>query len=156
MKPVTGLILLLASLLASTVPSQAQTPSDTFIPPSPIIGSWSFQTDEYREGTCKMSGKMSIRKTSEANAFTCSFVSIEKCDGSDRWVVEQTCEVSKHDKELTISSQIVNFLEAREFTGSYAADHFVLNIASKHLMTGSLVSAVRAPVEFRRDKENLS
>ncbi len=104
-----------------------------------------------------MTGRMSIRSsTVSPNAFTCSFVSVEDCNGLDPWVVEQSCEAEKRDAELTISSRIVSFLEAKEFTGSYAPDHFVLNINSKSQMTGALISAIKAPVEFRREKENLS
>ena len=155
-KQTFGLVALIATLLASAAPSSAQDKPKTFATPSSIIGNWTFQTAKYRDSTCQMSGRMSIKPSITPSAFTCSFTAIEECAGADRWVVEQTCEAVKRNADLTISSQIVNFLESKEFTGSYAADHFVLKINNKHLMTGSLVSAVKAAVEFRREEENLS
>ena len=145
-----GLILIMSALLASANPAAAE---DV---PASISGTWAFETSDYRDGTCRMSGKMHIRPSKSQTNLTCSFTAIEECAGSDRWVVEQTCAASRRDTELSISSKIVSFLEAKEFTDSYAPDHFLLNVINKERMTGSLVSAIRAPVEFWREEENLS
>ena len=150
-------------LLALTAfPSNGQdsgedkTERETFVGPPPVVGSWKFQSSRYRADSCVMSGNMYIRQTSSANVFKCSFTAIEDCDGQDKWVVEQTCEATLGDGRLGIKSEIVNFLQAKEFTASYAPDHFALTVDNRELMTGSLVSAVVAPVEFRRQADNLS
>ena len=103
-----------------------------------------------------MSGNMSIRPTNNSEVFSCSFTAVEDCQGQDKWVVEQTCKAVSRDGRVSIKSSIVNFLEAKAYTASYAPDHFALNVVSKELMTGSLVSAVTAAVEFRRDADNVS
>jgi len=112
------LFCLTAAMLTGAIigaPASAQGGSDTFIGPSPIVGSWSFRTVPYRQDTCVMSGNMSIRPTNNSEVFSCSFTAVEDCQ-----------------------------------------DHFALNVVSKELMTGSLVSAVTAAVEFRRDADNVS
>lgn len=147
---------LLFAFVATPVYAQEQGEPGTFIGPSPIIGSWSFHSAPYREGTCIMSGNMSIRPTSSREIFSCSFTAVEDCEGQDKWVVEQTCKAINREGRLTIKSTIVNFLEAKAFTDSYAPDHFSLDVVSKELMTGALISAVTAPVEFRRDADNVS
>lgn len=136
--------------------AQDQRSEETFIGQSPVVGSWSFKTTPYRQGTCKMSGNMNISPTERANMFTCSFTATEECKGQDKWVVEQTCKAVNQDGQLSIKSSIVNFLDGKEYTASYVPDHFALNIISRELMSGSLVSAVSAPVEFRRDADNVS
>jgi len=60
------------------------------------------------------------------------------------------------DGQLSIKSSIENFLEAKEFTDSYVPDNFSLQVESRERMSGLLVSAVSAPVEFRRKPDNLS
>ena len=149
-------VMLIAGLLAIPAGAQQDERADTFIGPSPVIGSWSFQTAPYRQGTCTMSGQMNIRPTSSANIFSCSFTATEECTGQDKWVVEQTCKAINREGRLSIESTIVNFLEAKQFTDSYVPDHFALRVVNRELMTGSLISAVSAPIEFRRDAENVS
>jgi len=153
-------ILYLASLAlcAALLPSSGNTQSEEqgFTRPSPVTGSWSFESSRYREGTCVMSGHMSIRPTSKAGVFACSFTAIEDCTGQDTWVVEQSCKAVNRDGRLSIKSNIENFLEAKEFTDSYVPDNFSLQVESRERMSGSLLSAVIAPVEFRRNPDNLS
>lgn len=147
---------LFASLIAISSPAQAQSDEDIFLGEAAIVGSWSFQTAPYRGETCVMSGNMNVQPTSSPDVFTCSFTATEECQGQDAWVVEQTCKAISRDGRVSIKSTIVNFLESKEFTGSYVPDHFALNLVSRELMTGSLVSAVTAPIEFRRNAENVS
>lgn len=148
--------IIMASHLASAPPAKAQANDKAFIGSSPIVGSWSFRTAPYHEETCVMSGNMSIRPTETADVFNCSFTAVEECTGFDKWVVEQTCKAVNQDGRLSIRSTIVNFLEAREYTESYVPDHFGLEVVSRELMTGYLISAVSAPIEFRREADNVS
>jgi len=146
----------LTTALVAMPASTQQRSGDTFIAPSPIVGSWSFQTAPYRGEACVMSGNMNIRPTENSEVFACSFTAIEECTGQDKWVVEQTCKAVNRDGEVSIKSQIVNFLESKEYTASYVPDHFGLTLVNRELMTGALISAVSAPVEFRRIADNLS
>jgi len=156
MKRLTCLALGAFATALIAVPTSAQEESDTFIGRSPVVGSWSFRTAPYRGDACVMSGNMNIRSTEKPNVFACSFTAVEECTGQDKWVVEQTCKAVNRDGEVSIKSQIVNFLESKEYTASYVPDHFGLTLVSRELMTGALISAVSAPVEFRRVADNLS
>lgn len=155
-------ILISAMLAATGVGGPANTQEDndeaprTYIGPSPIIGAWSFKSAPYRQESCTMSGNMNIQPTSSPNIFKCSFTATEECVGQDKWVVEQTCQAINREGRLSIESTIVNFLEAKPLTDSYQPDHFALNVVSRELMTGSLISAISAPIEFRRNAENVS
>lgn len=153
-------ILYLASLAlcAALLPFNANTQSEdrSFTPPSPITGSWSFESARYRGGACVMSGHMNIRPTAKADVYACNFTALEDCTGQDTWVVEQSCKAVNRDGQLSIKSNIENFLEAKEFTDSYVPDNFSLQVESRERMSGLLVSAVSAPVEFRRKPDNLS
>ncbi len=115
-----------------------------------IEGSWKFQTEPYREGTCVLSGTMQIRPTETADQYNCQFTAIEDCQGQDRWVVQQTCEAARKDGRLSITSSITGFIEAEAITDAYQTDNFVLQITSSSVMDGWLVSAISAPVAFYR------
>ena len=146
------------SLVLTAAPSEGQADSErkTYLGPSPVVGSWKFETARYREDACVMSGNMHIRPTESQTDFNCSFTAVEDCVGEDKWIVEQTCEANLANGKLAIRSTIVNFIEAEAFTDSYAPDHFALSVISREFMTGKLVSAVVAPIEFRREADNVS
>ena len=148
--------LLLAFSLPFSMAQDREEQPERFVPPSSIVGAWSFETELYRGQSCKMSGNMNINPTDRPNVFNCSFTAIEDCIGQDEWVVEQTCKLVNTEGRLTVKSQIVNFLQSKEYTASYAPDHFSLQVQNRQLMTGSLISAVTAPVTFRRNPDNLS
>ena len=156
MKRLISLAACAITAMFGIMPASAQDGNDTFIGPSPIVGAWSFRTAPYRDGVCVMSGNMHIRPTGNSEVFSCSFTAVEECPGQDKWVVEQTCKAVNRDGRLSIKSTIVNFLESKEFTASYVPDHFGLTVVNRELMTGSLISAVTAPVEFHRDADNVS
>ena len=103
-----------------------------------------------------MSGHMNIRPTATAGVFACNFTAREDCTGQDTWIVEQSCKAVNRDGQLSIKSNIENFLESKEFTDSYEPDNFSLQVESRERMSGLLVSAVTAPIEFRRKPDNLS
>jgi len=156
MKRLISLVACALTVALGPVPTSAQERSETFIGPSPVVGAWSFRTAPYRGDICVMSGHMNIRPTDNSEVFSCSFTAVEECVGQDKWVVEQTCKAVSREGRLSIKSTIVNFLESKEFTSSYAPDHFGLTVVSKELMTGALISAVTAPVEFHRTADNVS
>ncbi len=125
------------------------------------IGSWDFQSVPYRDDTCQMSGTMRIRPDRDASGrstgeLSCAFTAVEACIGQDRWIVEQICTVENSGDQLSISSSIVNFIEADTFTGSYLPDHFVLTIESASRMKGQIISSISAGVEFVRQEEAVS
>lgn len=117
---------------------------------TPIGGAWTFQSEPYRGGVCTMSGQMQIRPDEASPSYDCNFVAVEDCAGEDRWVVEQSCKAVEREGRLYIKSAITGFIEAEASTDSYLTDNFQLEIRSRSLMEGFLVSAVTAPIRFRR------
>ena len=99
---------------------------------------------------------MQIRPDKDKIGVVCAFTAVEACIGEDRWVVEQTCEVEHHGDQITMRSSIINFIESDVITDTYAPDHFILKINSVDKMTGRLISAVSAAVEFIRLEEIVS
>ncbi|MEO1476257.1 MAG: hypothetical protein AAFS13_07725 [Pseudomonadota bacterium] len=133
--------------LGVSAPASAQTD---------IVGSWTFETERYRAGVCRLYGTMKVRTTPENDVYRCAVTAVEDCEGQDRWVVEQTCSAYRANNILSVRSTIVSFIEANVNPENYVPDHFALEIASPDLMTGSLVSAIVAPVEFRRTTDGIS
>ncbi|MEM9667570.1 MAG: hypothetical protein AAF950_01485 [Pseudomonadota bacterium] len=140
---------LLVSVLAVavTAPSLAQ---------SDITGAWTFETERYHAGVCRLYGTMKVRTTPEDGVYRCALTAVEDCEGQDRWVVEQTCSGYRADETISVRSTIVSFIEADVNPENYVPDHFALEIESPDRMIGSLVSAIIAPVEFRRTTDGIS
>ncbi|MEM8637013.1 MAG: hypothetical protein AAGF33_18770 [Pseudomonadota bacterium] len=141
--------LLLAGILALGAVAPASAQND-------IIGSWTFETDRYHSGVCRLYGTMKVRTTPEDGVYRCAVTAVEDCIEQERWVVEQTCSAYRADDTLSVRSKIVSFIEADVNPENYVPDHFALEIESPNLMVGSLVSAIIAPVEFRRTTEGIS
>ena len=99
---------------------------------------------------------MRIRPDAETGGLACAFTAVEACIGEDRWIVEQVCSVQQRGNNLSMHSSIINFIEADNFTGSYAPDHFVLTIESASRMSGKIVSSISAGVVFTRQEEAVS
>lgn len=137
------------SALASAGPAFAEALPD-------ITGAWTFKTERYRAGLCQLYGTLHLRATPEDNIYRGAITAVEDCEGADRWVVEQTATAWRSGEELAIESTIVSFIEASANPENYAPDHFSVTIDSDNLMTGDLLSAVSAPVEFRRTTDGVS
>ncbi|MEO0882610.1 MAG: hypothetical protein AAFY34_07720 [Pseudomonadota bacterium] len=140
---------LLAGVLAMGIALPASAQTD-------IVGSWTFETDRYRAGVCQLYGTMKVRTTPEDGKYRCAITAVEDCQNEDRWVVEQTCSAYRAENTLSVRSTIVSFIEADVNPENYVPDHFALEIESSDRMNGSLVSAIIAPVEFRRTTEGIS
>lgn len=121
-----------------------------------ITGVWSFRTERYRSGLCELYGTLRLRATPQDNVYRGAITAVEDCEGSDRWVVEQTATATRTGDELAIESTIVSFIEASANPEDYAPDHFMVRIEDTDLMTGDLVSAVSAPVTFQRTTDGVS
>mgnify|MGYP004134288783 FL=1 len=73
-----------------------------------------------------------------------------------RSVVVQSCKARRFGNQVSIRSEIEQFLESKAEGLLYVPDNFALTIQNAKRMYGSLVSAATAPVEFRRSEEGIS
>ncbi len=128
--------------------------------PNDVLGSWTFQTKPYRDGTCGMTGTMRLTHNDEEGVYDCELTAVEVCSLWGRSVVVQSCEARRFGNQVSVRSKIEQMLESKFDTDapgySYVPDNFALTIQSAERMYGSLVSAVNAPVEFRRMPEAVS
>jgi len=128
--------------------------------PTDVLGTWTFQTTPYREGQCLMSGTMRLMPAPEEGVYKCELTAMEVCSLWGRSLVRQSCTARRFGNQVSIRSTIEEMLETKladdgmEFT--YVPDNFALTIQSAQRMFGSLVSAVAAPVEFRRAESGIS
>lgn len=145
-------VLAMACLMAS--PSFAKSGKDQ--DPSDVLGSWSFQTSPYRSGQCVMSGTMRLTPHPDEGRYECELTAVEMCSMWGRSVVRQSCEARRFGDQVSIRSTIEEMLESKHEGLLYVPDNFTLTIQSQERMFGALVSAVTAPVEFRRANDGIS
>lgn len=128
--------------------------------PKDVLGAWTFQTKPYRNGTCGMTGMMRLSPHEEEGVYACELTAVEVCSLWGRSVVVQSCEARRFGNQVSVRSKIEQMLERKFDTDdeafSYVPDNFALTIQSAQRMYGALVSAVSAPVEFRRMPEGVS
>ena len=148
-----SLALLTAALLAVT-PAMAQDAPES--DPGDILGNWTFQTKPYRDGECIMSGTARLTPHPEEGLYNCELTAIEVCSMWGRSVVVQSCKARRFGNQVSIRSEIEQFLESKPEGLLYVPDNFALTIQNAKRMYGSLVSAATAPVEFRRSEEGIS
>ena len=117
---------------------------------SNIAGSWVFETGKYNGNRCHLTGRMTIKPTDNANQFTCEFTTFEHCPGQ-YGEVEQVCSVMVEGNEAAFVSKIERIAKQTPRPYGYAPDDWRLVIQSSNEMTGTLESASRAYVLFRRD-----
>jgi len=151
-RPVLGLLLL--ALAAGLPAGAAKGQKDT--DKSDVLGNWSFQTRPYREGQCVMTGTMNLSPHPDKGRYTCELTAVEMCSMWGRSVVRQSCEATRFGDQVSIRSTIEEFLESKNPEMLYVPDNFTLTIQSYERMFGALVSAVTAPVEFRRANDGIS
>lgn len=144
----------LAMACAMASPALANSGKDK--DPSDVLGSWSFQTSPYRSGQCVMSGTMRLSPHEEDGRYACELTAVEMCSMWGRSVVRQSCEARRFGNQVSIRSTIEEMLEAKLEGLLYVPDNFTLTIQSRERMFGALVSAVTAPVEFRRANDGIS
>lgn len=152
LKPLAGLLMLalVAGLPASAVKGKGETDK------SDVLGNWSFQTRPYREGQCVMTGTMNLSPHPDEGLYGCELTAVEMCSMWGRSVVRQSCEARRFGDQVSIRSTIEEMLETKAPDMLYVPDNFTLTIQSHERMFGALVSAVTAPVEFRRANDGIS
>ncbi|MBA3069555.1 MAG: hypothetical protein FP825_13870 [Hyphomonas sp.] len=152
LKPALGLLFLAlaAGLPASAVKGKTDTDK------SDVLGSWSFQTRPYREGQCVMTGTMNLSPHPEEGRYDCEITAVEMCSMWGRSVVRQSCDARRFGNQVSVRSTIEEMIESKAPDLLYVPDNFTLTIQSHERMFGALVSAVTAPVEFRRANDGIS
>ncbi|MEL6388377.1 MAG: hypothetical protein AAFR00_13585 [Pseudomonadota bacterium] len=128
--------------------------------PTDVLGAWTFQTQPYRNGQCLMSGSMRLTADPEEGVYGCELTAMEVCSMWGRSLVRQSCVARRFGNQVSIRSTIEEMLESKPQVGdlelAYVPDNFALTIQSAERMFGALVSAVSAPVEFRRAEQGIS
>lgn len=150
----TRLIASLAAFSLLVIPAMAQESGNR--DPEDILGNWSFQTKPYRNGQCLMSGTARLTPDPEEDVYACELTAVEVCSMWGRSVVLQQCTARRFGNQVSIRSEIDQFLESKAEGLVYVPDNFALTIQSARRMYGSLVSAATAPVEFIRSEEGIS
>ncbi|RIJ25937.1 hypothetical protein D1224_02130 [Henriciella barbarensis] len=138
--------------LGPTATAQAATESD----PGDVLGNWTFQTKPYREGQCIMSGTARLTPHPDAGVYNCELTAVEICSMWGRSVVVQSCKARRFNEQVSIRSEIEQFVESKAEGLVYVPDNFALTVQDSRRMYGSLVSAATAPVEFVRAEDGIS
>lgn len=150
-------IALTACLLAlSLLPQSAAGQEAGKRDPGDILGNWTFQTKPYREGRCIMSGTARLSPNPEKGVYNCELTAVEVCSMWGRSVVLQQCKARRFGNQVSIRSEIDQFLESKAEGLVYVPDNFALTVQDARRMYGSLVSAATAPAEFIRSEEGIS
>ena len=139
-----------ASLPASAVKGKTDTDK------SDVLGNWSFQTRPYRDGQCVMTGTMNLSPHPDEGRYSCEITAVEMCSMWGRSVVRQSCDARRFGNQVSVRSTIEEMIETKAPDLLYVPDNFTLTIQSHERMFGALVSAVPAPVEFRRANDGIS
>ncbi len=124
--------------------------------PGDVLGSWTFQTQPYRDEQCVMSGTMRLTDDPEEGVYACELTAVEVCSMWGRSVVLQQCNARRFGNQVSIRSRITQMLEQKTPDLIYVPDNFTLTIQDPSRMYGALVSAATAAVEFRRSEEGIS
>lgn len=150
------LFIALPVMIAAALPVAAEETSD----PIDMLGKWTFATRPYVNGiaSCNMSGTMTVTANPEPGLYDCEVTAKEECDAWGTSVVVQSCKVRRTRNQVAIRSIIEQTLEYKmKVEGlTYVPDNFALTVQSPDLMYGSLISAINAPVEFRRSLDGIS
>jgi len=135
-------------------------PETTSGDPTDVLGVWAFQTDPYRDGSCIMTGRMHLSSNPESGLYDCELTALEKCSLWGQSLVRQSCTARRFGNQVSVRSNVEEILEKKSdiegFVLTYVPDNFALTVQSSQRMYGALVSAVTAPVEFRRSEEGVS
>lgn len=142
-----------AALMIAAMPMSIQANETD---PVDVLGTWSFQTKPYRNGTCLMTGTLHLSPAPEQDTYQCELTAIEVCAAWGRSVVRQSCRASRFGDQVSIRSQVEEMLETKAEGLVYWPDNFTLTVQSQDRMFGALVSAVTAPAEFRRANNGIS
>ncbi len=119
-----------------------------------IAGSWSFSARI--DGGCSFGGSAFLEKR-PSGKFQCELTARQSCETLEEdFIVRQSCDVTVLGNQVSIRSQIVEFVNGFE-SPFYFPDNFTLTIKSDSEMFGALVSSGSArPSEWRRSEEGIS
>ncbi|MCZ4298389.1 hypothetical protein [Henriciella marina] len=145
---------LTVSLLALGPNATAQAAAES--DPGDVLGNWTFQTKPYRDGQCIMSGTARLTPHPDEGVYNCELTAVEVCSMWGRSVVVQSCKARRFNEQVSIRSEIEQFVESKAEGLVYVPDNFALTVQDGRRMYGSLVSAATAPVEFIRAEEGIS
>ena len=150
------LFIAITATLITALPVAAEEKAD----PIDMLGKWTFATRPYTNGggSCMMTGTMTVVPNPEPGLYDCEVTAQEECEAWGKSVVVQSCKVRRTRNQVAIRSIIEQTLEYKmKVEGlTYVPDNFALTVQSPNLMYGSLISAVSAPVEFRRSLDGIS
>ena len=149
-----ALLACLTACLAMIAPGAYATGGDKDA--ADILGNWTFQTKPYRNGQCVMTGTMRLTPSPESGLYECELTAVDVCSMWGRSVVLQQCKARRTGDQLSIRSEIDQFLESKLEGLIYVPDNFALTIQSAKRMYGSLISAATAPAIFVRAEEGIS
>lgn len=133
-----------------------------------VDGSWKFRTAALPSNGCFISGDITFRKTSAADAYTCEFVSQEDCVGADGAKtfqrVRQSCTAHITGKTIAITSKVEQMLDAGPAAvrprlmrmDSYSPDNFEVAPDGKGELVGKFHSLQASGVRFWRDVDLVS
>lgn len=112
-----------------------------------LTGVWVFETQQFHERPCIMSGEIRVRPTASEKWFEADLVTREQCDNVDLTITaEQTSTIQVVNLAVKIHSEVKTVSPPIP----YRPDHFRLRIVNEDHLVGLLDSNVHAPVVFKR------
>lgn len=137
---------LIASVLAALTLSGPALASD-------ITGSWTFTASV--EEPCTFTGVAVLSPQETDSRYGCELTAKQICGEAVRYTVRQTCTAVRTGDQLSIQSEIAEFIEG-DPTPFYFPDNFALTIQSDSRMVGALVSSSSYRAIFTRSLEGIS
>ena len=115
-----------------------------------IAGEWVFESPLEPDDGCVISGRAVLTPTRERGVYTLTTRGQEQCpDGN--WTSEQNCTARQTGNRVDITCEVV-----RANPGNYAPDDFQLDVQSRELMTGMLLSTRNGRATWRRARAYVS
>ena len=146
-----SLVLVALCMAGMAQADDAQTGAEN-APRYAVTGLWAFESLTHDQ--CNFTGTAQIYATQTPDLYGCELTARQDCP-MGLWVVRQSCMAERIGDQLTIQSEIEEFLEG-EPTPAYWPDNFVLKIRSNDRMSGTLVSHGRHATEFTRQMVGIS
>lgn len=147
---IRALACLVAALMAAGLAAGEDAPAPEDVS---VLGHWSFVAWTY-DG-CEFGGTAVLSPGPTPTRHACELTARQEC--VDRtWVVRQSCIARRSGPQLTIVSQIEEFLEDGGERANYWPDNFILTIRSESRMSGTLISHGIHASEFTRMADGIS
>lgn len=117
------------------------------VAPLDLEGVWTFETDEFNERACYISGEVRIFPTERARVYLGEMTAQERCEQTERIIVtEQSSEFRQINLAVRVRSSVMKVSPPVP----YNPDHFDLRIVNDDMLVGLLDTNVHARVEFHR------